>query len=55
VLSASLVDMHGRFISRQKLVSGVNRFETGNLAPGMYVLVVTDGKDRQIIKFVLSR
>ncbi len=54
-LSASLVDMHGRFISRQKLVSGVNRFETGNLAPGMYVLVVTDGKDRQIIKFVLSR
>jgi hypothetical protein len=54
-LTASLVDMHGRHLNRQKLQAGINRFETGHLAAGIYFLLVTDGKDRQIIKFFVSR
>jgi hypothetical protein len=54
-LTASLVDINGRQIRMQNLAIGLNRFETAQLPAGMYFLMVTDGIERQVIKFVKSR
>ncbi len=54
-LTASLVDINGRQIRTQNLAIGLNRFETAQLPAGLYILLVTDGVERQVIKFVKSR
>lgn len=45
---ASLFDLNGRLVKQQLLTQSAARINTGNLPPGMYVLKVTDTKNKPV-------
>jgi len=54
-LSTSLVDIQGRIIARSTLVNDMNRLDLGQVPAGIYHLLITSGKEKQIIKIAIVR
>ncbi|OAV42930.1 M43 family zinc metalloprotease [Lewinella sp. 4G2] len=53
-LQAHLTDISGRLLLKAQLTEGTNRIEAGDLAEGIYLLVVEDGDGfREVTKVVL--
>lgn len=56
ILSVQLIDLTGKSVltRSESLASGLNRFELSleDLNPGLYILVLNDGKEQEVIRLV---
>lgn len=54
-IHARLFDMHGRMVTDLKLTEGRNLLSTGQLPTGVYQLQLSDGKEKSVIKILITK
>ncbi len=49
-----VMDIHGRLITQQKVIEGLQRVAVPNLTDGVYLVKITDGKDSVIKRIIIK-